>query len=47
MRLNKENKGEGKMLAGTQIYIDPKTHNLVLENYGQQPVRLNEIRPLK
>ena len=47
MRLNKENKGEGKMLAGTQIYIDPKTRNLVLENYGQQPVRLNEIHPLK
>ncbi len=47
MRLNKENKGEGKMLAGTQLYIDPKTKNLVLENYGQQPVRLNEIRPLK
>jgi hypothetical protein len=47
MRLNKENKGEGKMLAGTQIYIDKKTKNLVLENYGQQPVRLNEIRPLK
>ena len=47
MRLNKEDKGEGKMLAGTQIYIDPKTKNLVLENYGQQPVRLNEIRALK
>jgi hypothetical protein len=47
LRLNKENRGEGKMLAGTQIYIDPKTKNLVLENYGQQPVRLNEIRPLK
>jgi hypothetical protein len=47
MRLNKENRGEGKMLAGTQLYIDPKTRNLVLENYGQQPVRLNEIKPLK
>jgi hypothetical protein len=47
MRLNKENKGEGKMLAGTKIYIDKKTNNLVLENYGQQPVRLNEIRPNK
>jgi hypothetical protein len=47
MRLNKENKGEGKLLAGTQIYIDQKTRNLVLENYAQQPVRLNEIRPLK
>jgi hypothetical protein len=47
LRLNKENKGEGKMLAGTKLYIDKKTNNLVLENYGQQPVRLNEIRPLK
>ncbi len=47
MRLNKEDKGEGKMLAGTQLYIDPKTKNLVLENYGQQPVRLNEIKRLK
>jgi hypothetical protein len=47
LRLNKEDKGEGKMLAGTQIFIDPKTKNLVLENYGQQPVRLNEIRKLK
>jgi hypothetical protein len=47
MRLNKENKGEGKLLAGTQIYIDTKSRNLVLENYAQQPVRLNEIRPLK
>jgi hypothetical protein len=47
LRLNKEDKGEGKMLAGTQLYIDPKTKNLVLENYGQQPVRLNEIHKLK
>jgi hypothetical protein len=47
LRLNKEDKGEGKMLSGTQIYIDKKTKSLVLENYGQQPVRLNEIRKLK
>ena len=47
LRLNKEDKGEGKMLSGTQIYIDKKTKNLVLENYGQQPVRLNEIHKLK
>ena len=47
MRLNKEDKGEGKMLAGTKIYIEPKTKNLVLENYAQQPVRLNEIHKLK
>jgi hypothetical protein len=47
LRLNKEDKGEGKMLAGTQIYIDKKTKSLVLENYAQQPVRLNEIHKLK
>ena len=47
VRLNKEDKGEGKMLAGTQVYIDPKSKSIVLENYGQQPVRLNEIHKLK
>jgi hypothetical protein len=47
IRLNKEDKGEGKLLYGTKIYIDKKTKNLVLENYAQQPVRLNEIRRLK
>ena len=47
LRLNKEDKGEGKLLVGTKLYIDKKTKNLVLENYAQQPVRLNEIRKLK
>jgi hypothetical protein len=47
MRLNKEDKGEGKILAGTKIYVDQKTKQIVLENYGQQPVRFNEIRKLK
>jgi hypothetical protein len=47
VRLDKDNKGEGKILAGTKIYIDKKTNQLVLENYGQQPVRFNEIRPVK
>ena len=47
MRLNGEDKGEGKLLYGTKLYFDKKTNNLVLENYAQQPVRLNEIHPLK
>ena len=47
MRLNTEDKGEGKLLYGTKLYFDKKTKNLVLENYAQQPVRLNEIHPLK
>jgi hypothetical protein len=47
VRLDKNDRGEGKILFGTKIYIDKKTNNLVLENYAQQPVRFNEIKPLK
>jgi hypothetical protein len=46
VRLDKNDRGEGKILAGTKIFIDKK-NTLVLENYGQQPVRFNEIKPLK
>jgi hypothetical protein len=44
MRLNKANEGEGKMLADTRVMINPRTNDLVLEHYDQQPVRLNQIR---
>ena len=47
VRLDKDDKGEGKILAGTKIYVDKKTKQIVLENYGQQPVRFNEIHRLK
>jgi hypothetical protein len=47
VQLDKNDKGVGKILAGTKLFIDKKTNNLVLENYGQQPVRFNEIRKLK
>jgi hypothetical protein len=46
VQLDKNDKGVGKILAGTRIYID-KDKNLVLENYGQQPIRFNEIHRLK
>jgi hypothetical protein len=46
VQLDKNDKGVGKILAGTKVYID-KNNNLVLENYGQQPVRFNEIKKLK
>ena len=45
LHLDKDNRGEGRMLAGTRIFIDPGTSNLVLEHYERQPVRLNRIRP--
>jgi hypothetical protein len=47
VHLDKDDKGSGKILAGTKIYVDKKTGNLVLENYAQQPVMFNEIKKLK
>jgi len=47
VQLDKDDKGVGKILAGTRLYIDKKSNELVLENYGQQPIRFNEIRRLK
>jgi hypothetical protein len=44
IRLNKENRGEGKMLTDTRLIVDRRTSNLVLENYDIQPVRLTQIR---
>jgi hypothetical protein len=46
IRLNKNDEGEGKILAGTRLLVD-KDKNLVLENYGQQPVRFNQIKKQK
>lgn len=46
IRLNPNDEGEGKILAGTKIFVD-KNKTIVLENYGQQPVRFNEIKKQK
>jgi len=46
IRLNANDEGEGKILVGTKIFVD-KDKNLVLENYGQEPVRFNEIKRQK
>ena len=47
VELDKNDRGTGKILAGTKIYIDKKTKDLVLENYAQQPIRFNEIKKVK
>jgi len=46
IHLNAKDEGEGKILAGTKIFIDKK-NNLVLENWGQQPTRFNNIKKQK
>jgi hypothetical protein len=43
LRVNKDGEGEGKLLAGTKIYVD-KASNLVLENYSIQPVMLGGVK---
>src|SRR5262245_3575968 len=43
IHLNAEGKGEGKLAAFTQITFDKKKNVMEIENYGTEPVRLNEI----
>lgn len=46
MQLDKDDNGTGKILRGTRLLVDTDG-NLVLENFGQQPVRFREMRRLK
>jgi hypothetical protein len=47
IHLNANDEGEGKIQAGTKIYVDKKTREIVLENWGQQPTRFNKIKKQK
>ncbi len=47
MRLNKDNEGEGKMSVATKISLSKDKQQLELENYGSEPVRLNNIHRIK
>jgi hypothetical protein len=44
LRLDKDHRGEGKLLADTRLIFNRESNTLVLENYDIQPVRLNQIR---
>lgn len=44
LRLDADNRGEGRMLVNARIRVD-RNNNLVLEHFELQPVRLNRIRP--
>ena len=43
-QLDKDNQGEGKMLADTRLIWQGDSNTLVLENFDISPVRLNQIR---
>ena len=44
MRVDKDGVGEGKMSLFTKITYDKKKNQIVLEDYGSQPVLLTQVR---
>lgn len=44
IHMNGDGTGEGKMSIATKVTTDKKRGTIILENYGTQPVRLNQIR---
>ena len=45
IRLNAKDEGEGKIFGGAKLYIE--NNELVVENWGTQPTRFNNIRKQK
>lgn len=44
IRLNAEGEGEGKMAVATQLSFNKKKNLVELENYGTEPVRLQNVK---
>jgi hypothetical protein len=44
IRVDKDGKGQGKMAVATKIDFDKEKKVVQIENYGSEPVRLNEVR---
>ena len=44
IRVDKDGKGEGKMAVATKISFDKAKNTIDLENYGTEPVRLNDVK---
>jgi hypothetical protein len=44
MRILTNGRGEGKMSFATKIIPDKDSKEIVLENYGSQPVQLTDVR---
>ena len=44
LRLNGDCRGEGKMSVATKVIADKKNNEVVLENWGTQPVLLKDVR---
>lgn len=44
IRLDKNGTGEGKLSAATRVRFDERNNQIELENWGTEPVRLNNVR---
>ena len=44
-QLDADSRGEGALMVAAAIAADSENGTLVLENFGQAPVRLRNIRP--
>jgi hypothetical protein len=44
IRINAEGKGQGKLAGAAKITYDKDARSIEIENYGIEPVRLNEVR---
>jgi hypothetical protein len=44
LEVDKKGNGRGQLAIGVQIAFEPETKKLVIENFGSEPVRLNNVR---
>jgi hypothetical protein len=44
LRLDKDDKGDGKLAMAAQIGLNAKTNTIEIANYSIEPVRLNAVR---
>jgi len=46
LRVNRENTGDGRLSALTKIVANKKQQVVEIENYGDAPARMTEVKPL-
>ena len=42
--VDKKGEGEGQLAMGVQMELNPETKKLTIQNFGSEPVRLNNVR---
>ena len=45
LTLDADNTGDGVMMVGAELEIDPETNTLSITNVSSQPARLTNVRP--